>query len=158
MIKAAPHHRRQAGFTLVELMVVVAIIGILAAVALPAYNDYIRRGQVTEAVGALSDYRIKMEQYFQDHRNYGATNCADATGTGSWNDFASSGSRYFEFSCTLASVNGVAAQGYVVTATGRQGRAVGNEYSLTQDNRKSTSKFKGENSTAACWLLKGDEC
>ncbi len=62
---------RMAGFTLIEVMIVVAIIAILASIALPSYNDYVRRGQIQEAFGYLSDSRVKMEQYFQDNRNYG---------------------------------------------------------------------------------------
>jgi len=54
------------GFTLIELMIVVAIIGILAAVALPAYQDYIARGQVSEAVSLTTGSKTPLSEYFND--------------------------------------------------------------------------------------------
>jgi type IV pilus assembly protein PilA len=54
------------GFTLIELMIVVAIIGILAAVAIPAYQDYIARGQVSEAVNLLSSGKTPLAEFFGD--------------------------------------------------------------------------------------------
>ena len=56
----------QKGFTLIELMIVVAIIGILAAVAIPAYQDYTARAQVTEAVELLSGGKTSNAEYYAD--------------------------------------------------------------------------------------------
>ena len=150
-----PHRQRAiAGFTLIELMITVAIVGILAAVAIPAYTDYVRRGQLPEATSALSDYRVKMEQYFQDNRNYGTGACATGgVSTPGWSGFAPAGAKYFTYGCELT--NGGAS--YTITATGKGG-AVGHVYTVDQDGM-ATKVFKGASvSGKACWLIKGDEC
>lgn len=134
----------QIGFTLVELMIVVAIIGILSAVAVPAYTDYVRRGQIPDATSALADARIKLEQYYQDNRSYGATDCAGGT--------LPTTAGKFTISCTSGG------QTYTVTATGSSGAAVGHVYTLNQANVQKTTKFKGAVVDKSCWLIKGSEC
>ena len=57
---------RSSGFTLLETMVVVAIVAVLAAVAVPSYAGYVKRSHILEAVARLSDARARMEDYFQD--------------------------------------------------------------------------------------------
>ncbi len=56
-------YQQQRGFTLLELLIVLAIIGILSAIAIPAYRNYIIRGKITEATSNLGDMRIKLEQF-----------------------------------------------------------------------------------------------
>lgn len=141
-------------------MITVAIIGILAAVALPSYVDYVRRGQLPEAFNALSDYRTKMEQYYQDNRNYGssATACADNAAADTWNTFPKT-IKYFSFDCRANTVAGDSKQqSYIITATGVAGRAVGYDYTINQNGDRSTTKFKGGTVAAGCWLTKSADC
>jgi type IV pilus assembly protein PilE len=154
MNKFVPASRTQCapvrGFTLIELMIVVAIVAILAGVALPAYFDYVRRGKLPEAHAALADFRVKMEQYYQDNRNYGGVNCADA-GALSWSD-ASGGLRppgkNFNYSCQL---NG---SGYVITATGSVSAPNDHVYTVNHAGDRRTTTFKGAAVAAGCWLTK----
>ena len=82
---------RTTGFTLVELMIVVAIIAILAAIAVPSYNDYVTRSKLQEAHTNLAAARVNMEQYYQDNRVYTTAPGSGACGIAGGNVIAPGG-------------------------------------------------------------------
>jgi type IV pilus assembly protein PilE len=140
--------RRVTGFTLIEVLIVVGIIGFLAAIAYPAYSDYIIRSKVAEAIANLSDMRAKMEQYFLDNRTYVGA-CAPATlarlPTGD-------NAKYFDYACPE-----LTATTFRVTATGKASQALtGLVYSVDHSNRRTTDSVPtGWTAPAAsCWAIK----
>jgi len=140
--------RAGAGFTLIELMVTVAIIAILAGVALPAYNNYVTRGRVPQATNNLSSMRVKLEQYYQDNRTYVGA-CADGTiaPLPDADDFA--------YTCPTLS-----ATAYTVQAAG-QGSMSDFTYTIDQDNNKATTELPTDwgSAPATCWIVKkGETC
>ena len=64
--------RAQSGFTLIELMVVVAVIAIIAAIALPSYNEHVRNGRRAAALSAVGDLQLQQERWRAEHTTYGA--------------------------------------------------------------------------------------
>jgi len=140
--------KSKSGFTLVELMITVAIIGILSTVAIPSYTSYVTRGRIPEATSTLAAKRVQMEQYFQDNRQYAAAAPACA-------DVASS--KYFTFSCSA-----VNATSFTLQAVGK-GAMTGFTYTINERNVKSTIMTTGAPSgwtgSADCWVTaKGGAC
>lgn len=141
--------RRHAGFTLIEVMIVVAIVGILAAVAYPAYTDYIRRGKIAEAIGTLADTRAKMEQFFLDNRTYAG---ADAAAMPCNATALSAGKKHFDFACSNLGFGT-----YTVTATGKAGDGMGAfTYDIKEANVRSSTitGLSGWSGSTTCWVTK----
>ncbi len=152
--------RRQQGFTLIEVMIVVAIIAILAAIAIPSYRDYITRSRVVEATSGLADARAKMEQFFQDNRTYPAGGCVIQPTVPGVTQVQITSLQTFTLTCA-----NITATTYTVTADGI-GAMAGFTYTINQNNVK-TSAFSGAGASAGwtaaapntCWVIrKGALC
>jgi type IV pilus assembly protein PilE len=140
--------RVAAGFTLIELMIVVVIVGILATVAIPNYSEYVRRSKIIEATSKLADHRVRMEQYFLDNRTY-----ANAGACGVANPSYASGKDAFKVECT-----GATATTYLVTATGQDNMA-GFAFTINQANVRATTAVPTSlnwHTNATCWVLRKD--
>jgi type IV pilus assembly protein PilE len=151
--------RRTAGFTLIELMIVVVIIAILASIALPSYQDYVVRGKITEATANLGSLRVNMEQYYQDNRKYdnGSPTCGVAMPT---RDI-----KYFTFTCSTSTASGAGDQQYSILATGNAtGGMNGFVYSIDQSNNKTTTIASPVDTNAwgtgdaTCWVIRKKSC
>jgi len=148
--------RQHRGFTLIEVMIVVGIIGILAAIAVPAYGDYVKRAKITEATSALSDMRLKMEQYFQDNRTYNNAAAPACGAVGTSIAPLPAATTNFTFSCA-----DLAATTYTVIATGNtSSNMIGFRYAVNQANVRQTlalpAGWNAATNGNTCWVTKKD--
>jgi type IV pilus assembly protein PilE len=138
------------GFTLVEVLIVIAIIGILASIAIPSYTNYVIRGKLVDASTQLASARVQLEQFFQDYRAYNASNGGTPP--------CPSPTRYFTFTCNNTPTT------YTITAASNLNQGLGSNagdytYTIDYNNLKTTVMFAGQTLGAQCWIMKqGDSC
>jgi type IV pilus assembly protein PilE len=132
--------RREAGFTLIEILIAIVIVGILSAVAIPSYSAYVLRGRLTEAFTALSAIQPAAEEYWSNNRTYvGMAKPADTA------------------NFTYTAVTTVS--GYTVTAAGA-GSTASFSYTIDQNGTRATTRVPSDwSSSTSCWVdRRGGKC
>jgi len=159
MMNRRPHatSARQTGFTLIEVMIVVAIVAILSMVAYPSYRDYAVRGNFPSATAGLAVKQGQMEQFFQDNplHVYTGGDVAASIGAGMGCVSDTSG-KYFDFSCTGAGAP--AAGTFTISAVGK-GSMAGFTFTINQTGAKTTASVPTATgwsypSPNTCWVTK----
>ncbi len=142
------------GFTLIELMITVAIVAVLARIAVPAYDSYVKRSRIVEATGNLAMLQAQMEQFYMDKRSWAdADDSAKGGVKGCINDTTyNNGFKYFDFSCDGATT----ATSYTLQAVGKSSMT-GFTFKITQAGAKSTTAVpSGWTTSTTCWVTRKD--
>lgn len=134
----------QQGFTLMELLITIVIVGILSAVAVPAYTDYVTRSRTAEAFTALGAAQANAEQFWSNTRSYADYDGAAAFPAATPN-----------FTYTLSNAT---SSTFTLTATGRA-KMTGFTYTIDQAGARATTATPGWGTSASCWVdKKGGQC
>lgn len=92
--------RAHRGFTLIELMIVVAVLGIIAAIALPSYQEHIRTGRRADAMGAVGDLQMRQERWRAENTSYGTQAQMGTMPTSDYYDYAVAGGATYSITAT----------------------------------------------------------
>jgi type IV pilus assembly protein PilE len=141
---------RQAGFSLIELMVAVLVVGILASIAVPTYTAQIRKSHRTEARSAILDLAGREERYLSLSNSYSAVPTdLNYPGT-TWGTGIAVGSGYY----TVLVTTGTAPPSFTITATATGGQAADTScasFSVNQLGQQTSLDSSSASSTTTCW-------
>src|SRR5258708_18660430 len=142
-------NRNRSGLTLLEVMITVDIVGILDAIAMPSYFDFVTRSKIIDGTTKLGDFQNKMNRYFTDNNGTyvnprGSTACGLTPAVASPAD-------YFQITCPVATASDTA---YVIHAVGIAARGMGGfDYQVDQTGAKSSKGPAPWQNGVGCWEL-----
>ena len=138
--------RAGAGFTLIEVMIVVAIVAILAAIAYPSYVRYVQKSRRTDAKTALLDLATRQERYFTMNNTYAGTAANLGYGGPFPLDVLTSGTAFYQLNVTASS-----SAGFTATATPVNAQAGDTQCGTYTIDQLGTQSSSGTLGAAACW-------
>ncbi|WP_273431454.1 type IV pilin protein [Chitinibacter tainanensis] len=154
--------RKAGGFTLIELMIVVVIIGILAAIAIPAYQDYVRKARRTDATTAMSRIQQAQEKWRANNSSYtvnlnsAGLNLLPAGATATTNTSQTSTNNLNGNGYYTINISSVSATGYVLTATAAGSQLADTKckkliMTISNGNINQTSTDSANVASSNCW-------